>query len=330
MNADRAVALYLRLRFAFPARWRRRHEAEFLETLREEARDGRTSFVARLADLLGLAFALHRRGLAARCSGRIPSGDPRGDPSGVPGAGVGPLVGVLGLAALLLLPTLRWAADAPPEFIATSVLVVLVPGIGVIYTVSNAVAGGRGPGLLAAFGCTLGIVPHLLVAFLGLSGLMQLGASVFELVRWAGVAYLVWMGVGMLRDRGGLRLASDGERTEGGRVPVGATRVVARGVIVNLLNPKLTAFFFAFLPQFVGAPGSGPSALGAAGAIDPRLLGLGSLFMLITLGGFVFYALAGAAVGRWAGAAPAVLAWTQRVFGALLLGFAARLAVAER
>ena len=317
MNADRAVALYRRLRSVFPAAWRRRHEAEFVETLRDEARDGPAAFPARLADLLGLALVLHWRALSDRL----------GD--GMRG-GVGPLAGVLALAALLLVPTLRWGAGAPLEFVATSILVVLVPGIGVIYTVSSAAAGGRAVGLLAAFGCTLGIVPHLLVAFLGLSGLMQLGASVFELVRWMGVAYLVWMGVGLLRERGGLRVTSADGTVDEGRANTGAMRIVVRGTIVNLLNPKLTAFFFAFLPQFVGVPTLGSEPLGVAPAIDPRLLGFGSLFMLLTLAGFVVYALIGAAIGRWAAGAPSALAWTQRVFGALLLGFAARLAVAER
>ena len=260
MNADRAAALYRRLRPLFPEAWRRRHEADFVETL-------------------------------------------------------------------------RWGAHAPLEFVATSTLVVLLPGIGVIYTVSNAVAGGPAAGLRAAFGCTLGIVPHLILAFLGLSGLMQLGASVFELVRWAGVAYLVWMGVGLLREHGGIALDAAPDAAagaDGQRRNVGAARIVVRGVLVNLLNPKLTAFFFAFLPQFVGVAAHDTAGWAPAPAIDPRLFGLASLFMLITLAGFVSYALIGAFVGRRAARAPAALAWTRRAFGALLLGFAARLAVTER
>ena len=314
MNAERTVALYRRLRLAFPASWRDRHEAEFVETLRDDAHGHATSLPARVADLLGLALVLRWRALSDRTSGH---------------RDVGPLTSVLVLAALLLVPTLRWGADAPLEFLATSTLVVLVPGIGVIYTVSNAVAGGRGAGLSAAFGCTLGIVPHLVLAFLGLSGLMQLGASIFELVRWAGVAYLVWMGVGLLRDRGGIRFDADADGATGERTRTTAMRTAARGVFVNLLNPKLTAFFFAFLPQFVDAPSTAGTP-GVTAAIDPRLFGLGSLFMLLTLAVFVFYALAGAAVGRWAGGAPALLAWIQRAFGVLLLGFAARLAASER
>ena len=144
------------------------------------------------------------------------------------------------------------------------------------------------------------------------------------------MAYLVWMGVGLLRERGGPRFTNADGTAGGGRADIGATRVVVRGMIVNLLNPKLTAFFFAFLPQFVGVPTLGSGTLDISPSIDPRLFGFGSLFMMLTLAGFVVYALIGAAIGRWAAGAPSILAWTQRAFGALLLGFAARLAVAER
>ena len=317
MNADRTVALYRQLRHVFPAGWRRHHEAEFVETLHDDARSGSTPFPVRLADLLGLALVLHWHALSERYRSHC-------------AREVGALMCVFALAVLLLVPTLYWSADAPLEFVMTSMLVVLVPGIGVIYTVSIAVAGGQAAGLCAALGCTLGIVPHLLVAFLGLSGMMQFGATVFELVRWAGVAYLMWMGVGLLRDRGGIAFDAAASGETEGQVRAGASRVVMRGVLVNLLNPKLTAFFFAFLPQFVGITSHDAKASGLAQAIDPRLFGLASLFMLLTLIGFVFYALIGALVSRWAAAAPGVTTWTQRAFGALLLGFAARLAVAER
>ena len=91
------------------------------------------------------------------------------------------------------------------EFLLTSLVVVLIPGTGVLYTVSSSI-GGRRRGLFAAFGCTLGIVPHVLAAMLGLSGIMQAGSVVFEAVRWAGVAYLIFMGIWMIRDAGELSL----------------------------------------------------------------------------------------------------------------------------
>ncbi|HSR26834.1 MAG TPA: LysE family translocator, partial [Actinomycetes bacterium] len=141
------------------------------------------------------------------------------------------------------------------------------------------------------------------------------GAVAFETVRWAGVAYLVYMGVSLLRDGDGLQL----DRQRGPAEPAGL--VVRRAILLNLLNPKLTVFFFAFLPQFLDTP---------PGLLDPRLLGLGGVFMLATLAVFVVYAWASASVRDRVLGAPAVRRWLQRSLGALLVGFAARLAVTDR
>lgn len=202
------------------------------------------------------------------------------------------------------------------EFFATSLIVVLIPGTGVVYTVSSAIGGGLRRGLFAAVGCTLGIVPHMLAAMLGLSGAMAAGAAAFEVVRWIGVAYLVFMGVSMARDRGALQLNDDPSNAN---EPMG--RVIRRGILLNLLNPKLTVFFFAFLPQFLHTP---PSLL------DPRLVGLGGIFMVITLVVFVGYAYASVAVRDKVLGRPSVLIWVQRSLGTLLVVFAARLALMDR
>ena len=192
---------------------------------------------------------------------------------------------------------------------------VLIPGTGVVYTVSSSIGGGRRRGLFAAVGCTLGIVPHMLAAMLGLSGIMQAGSVVFEAVRWAGVAYLVFMGFSMIRDAG--TLPPDGQ----GAPVDSAGSVVWRGILLNVLNPKLTLFFFAFLPQFLDA---------SPGLLDTRLIQLGGIFMLMTLAVFALYALASAAVRDLILAAPAVRGWIERVFGAILIGFAAKLALTDR
>jgi threonine/homoserine/homoserine lactone efflux protein len=194
--------------------------------------------------------------------------------------------------------------------------VAAVPGTGVLYTVSSSISGGWRRGLPAAVGCTFGVVPHVLAAMLGLSGLMQAGAVAFEVVRWLGVAYLVFMGVSMLRDRGALRVA---RRQDGQGEPPSV--VVRRGILVNLLNPKLTVFFFAFLPQFLDSP---------PGLLDARLVGLGAVFMLATLVVFVLYAWASAVVRERVLGTPALLRWVQRSLGMLVIGFAARLATADR
>ncbi len=201
------------------------------------------------------------------------------------------------------------------EFLLTSLVVVLIPGTGVVYTVSSSIGGGWRRGLVAAVGCTLGIVPHLLAAMLGLSGIMQAGSVVFEVVRYAGVAYLVFMGFSMIREAGALPL-------DGGDAPTAtAGPVVRRGILLNVLNPKLTLFFFAFLPQFLDA---------SPGPLDTKLLGLGGIFMLMTLAVFALYAFASAALRDLVLAAPVARRWIERAFGAFLIGFAAKLAFTDR
>ena len=201
------------------------------------------------------------------------------------------------------------------EFLLTSLVVVLIPGTGVVYTVSSSIGGGRRRGLIAAVGCTLGIVPHMVAAMLGLSGIMQAGSVVFEVVRWAGVAYLVFMGFSMIREAGTLPL--DDQHAPGDS----AGTVVWRGVLVNVLNPKLTLFFFAFLPQFLDA---------SPGLLDVRLIELGGIFMLMTLAVFAVYAIASAAFRDLVLTAPVARRWIERTFGAILIGFAAKLAFTDR
>ncbi|WP_053058144.1 LysE family translocator [Rubrobacter aplysinae] len=204
------------------------------------------------------------------------------------------------------------------EFVLTSLIVALVPGTGVVYTISSAIGGGWRSGLFATVGCTLGIVPHIMAAMLGLSALMQAGSVVFEVVRWAGVAYLVYLGVSMILAGGSLEFDTD-ENSSSNRNPVGL--VIRRGILLNLLNPKLTLFFFAFLPQFLG---SAPSLL------DPRLVGLGAAFMAVTFVVFLGYASASAAVRDLLLGSATLRKWFQRSLGALLVAFAARLALTER
>jgi threonine/homoserine/homoserine lactone efflux protein len=147
----------------------------------------------------------------------------------------------------------------------------------------------------------------------GLSGLMNAGAATFEVLRWIGVGYLGLVGISMIRRDGSpLPRSADDESM---------SRVVRRGVLLNLLNPKLTVFFFAFLPQFLDSAPAG---------FEPRLMGLGGVFMVMTLAVFIGYAHAGSVVRDRILAAPRILTWLQRALGTFLLGFAARLAVADR
>jgi threonine/homoserine/homoserine lactone efflux protein len=197
------------------------------------------------------------------------------------------------------------------EFLITSLIVVVVPGTGVIYTVSVALGSGRRRGLVAAIGCTLGIVPHLLAAVLGLSGFMHAGALAFRILKYVGVAYLLFLAVSMARAKVVL-----GEREED---PTGATRVIVRGILLNLLNPKLTLFFFAFLPQFLSVD-----------APTVSLLGLGAVFMALTLAVFALYAIGAARVGEMFREKAGLRQWLQRSMAALLAGFAIKLAFTEQ
>jgi len=198
------------------------------------------------------------------------------------------------------------------EFLLTALVVALVPGTGVIYTVSSGLFGGRRPSALAAVGCTLGIVPHLLAATLGLSAVVHTSARVFQGLKLAGVAYLLYLAWGMWRSTGSLSFRPTGRRS--------ARAVVVRGATVNLLNPKLTIFFLAFLPQFVD-PGS---------AATPQLLLLGAVFMAVTLVVFLGYgALASTVRARVVGS-PTVVQRLQRGFAAAFAGLGVHLALQER
>jgi len=203
------------------------------------------------------------------------------------------------------------------EFLLTSLVVAAIPGTGVVYTIASAIGGGWRRGMFATIGCTLGVVPHLMAAMLGLSGVMQAGSVVDETVRWAGVAYLVYMGISMMRRGDVLELDEQSQDDATGSM----LRVARRAILLNLLNPKLTVFFFAFLPQFLDTP---PALL------DPRLIGLGAVFMLATFTVFLVYAYAATIARDLVLRAPAVRRWLQRSLGALLVGFAARLAVTDR
>jgi threonine/homoserine/homoserine lactone efflux protein len=289
---------YRRLVRVFPAGWRRAHEDELIGTLLDAAEPGRTSIAPReAADLVRAATVLRYRDLrdarlAQTCALAL----------------VSVLVVALGIRLGL--------GEIPLAFLLTSLVVAAIPGTGVFYTVSSSIGGGFRRGVLAAFGCTLGVVPHLLAALLGLSGVMQVGAQVFEVIRYAGVAYLVFMGVSMIRDRRG-ELLVGGERPSAGPARV----VVRRGILLNLLNPKLTLFFFAFLPQFLGSSSQHHLA---------RLIVLGAIFMLVTFAVFAVYAYASALLRERVLGAPVARRWFQGVLGSLLIGIGVKLALADR
>ncbi|HEV2783742.1 MAG TPA: LysE family translocator [Actinophytocola sp.] len=200
------------------------------------------------------------------------------------------------------------------EFLLTSLIVVVTPGAGVLYTMAAGLSRGGRASVVAAFGCTLGIVPHMVAAITGLAALLHASAVAFQVIKYLGVAYLLYMAWSTLREQGALRVERD-------TAPRPALRVIASGVLVNILNPKLTIFFLAFLPQFVTA--GEPSAL-------LRMVELSAVFMLMTFVVFIGYGLFAAAIRNHVISRPKVLSWMRRTFAAAFVALGARLALADR
>jgi threonine/homoserine/homoserine lactone efflux protein len=200
------------------------------------------------------------------------------------------------------------------EFLLTSLIVIASPGTGVLVTLAAGLSRGSRAAVVAAFGCTLGIVPHMLAAVTGLAALLHTSALAFEAVKYAGVAYLLYMAWATLRERGALQVQADGPRRPD-------REVILSAVAVNLLNPKLSIFFFAFLPQFIAAEEVAPLA---------RMLVLSLAFMLMTFVVFAIYGVFAASVRRHIVSRPSVLAWMRRSFAAAFAGLGAKLALTER
>ena len=200
------------------------------------------------------------------------------------------------------------------EFLITSLIVVASPGTGVLVTLAAGLSHGARAAVVAALGCTLGIVPHMLAAVTGLAALLHTSALAFQVVKYAGVAYLLYMAWMTLREQGTLRVEPDPAPRSNGQV-------IASAVLVNVLNPKLSIFFFAFLPQFV--------SLGEASPLL-RMVELSLVFMAMTLAVFVIYGVLAASVRDHVIARPRILAWMRRAFAAAFVALGAKLAVAER
>jgi threonine/homoserine/homoserine lactone efflux protein len=210
------------------------------------------------------------------------------------------------------------------SFLLTSLIVVASPGTGVLYTLAVALAQGSRASVAAAFGCTLGIVPQMLGAMLGLAAILHTSALAFAALKWRGVAYLLYMAWQALRETGALAITAEPSGKTGGvqsARPNSDRRVIVTAVLINILNPKLSIFFYAFLPQFIAT--SEPHPL-------TRLLELSAVFMLMTFVVFALYGLFAAAVRDRIIARPKVLAWLRRSFAAGFAALGVRLALSER
>jgi threonine/homoserine/homoserine lactone efflux protein len=200
-------------------------------------------------------------------------------------------------------------------FLLTTLVVVATPGTGALYTIAAGLRRGRRASLVAAAGCTLGIVPHMVAAIAGLAALLYTSSVAFATLKYVGVAYLLVLAWRTLRDRSPLTV----DETPAQRLST--ARVIAQAVLVNLLNPKLTIFFFAFLPQFVD-PGQPSTTL--------RMVSLSGVFMLVTLIVFAGYGLFAAAVRAHVIGRPRVVTWMRRAFAGSYAVLAGRLALAGR
>lgn len=199
-------------------------------------------------------------------------------------------------------------------FLITTFIIVASPGTGAIYTVATGLSRGAKASTIAAFGCTLGIVPHILAAVGGLAAILHASAVAFETFRYVGVAYLLYMAWNSLGKEGALKVESSlAERS--------AAKIVIRAVLINILNPKLSVFFLAFLPQFVGA-----------GDVHPlvRMLSLSGVFMAMTFVVFAIYGVFAASMRDHVISRPNVMAWMRRTFAGAFMVLGLRLALTER
>ncbi len=199
------------------------------------------------------------------------------------------------------------------EFLITSLIVVIAPGTGVIYTLATGLSRGTAASIVAAFGCTLGIVPHMSAAIFGLAALLHTSALAFQLFKYAGLAYLLYLAWRTLKDQGALEVKAGGKERD-------AIGIVVKGILINVLNPKLSLFFMAFLPQFI-SPGAASPMLDMAW--------LSAVFMAMTFVVFVIYGVFAASMRQYVITRPRVMLWMRRSFAAAFAGLGARLALSD-
>jgi len=200
------------------------------------------------------------------------------------------------------------------EFLITSLVVILIPGTGVIYTLSTALFLGWRASIAAAFGCTAGIIPHLAASTLGLSAILHTSALAFQGVKFAGAAYLIYLAWSMWRETGAFQFKSYSRET-------GLWQIAVRGFLINILNPKLSIFFLAFLPLFVSPNTSSPMF---------EIFVLSLIFMAMTLAVFILYGLCATGVSRYVVNSPRAIVWMQRSFAATFAALGVKLAMTEQ
>lgn len=206
------------------------------------------------------------------------------------------------------------------DFYITSLIVVLVPGSGVIYTVSHGLFRSPLASVVAALGCTLGILPHIATSLLGIAALLHASALFFQIFKFIGVGYLFFLAWGIWRESGPLPFKQPEKTGQAGESGPQASllRVCLGGFMINVLNPKLSIFFLAFLPQFVAANETSPL---------PLMISMSAIFMAMTLAIFLLYGLAAAKISSYVTSSPTITKWLQRAFAGAFAGFGLKLAL---
>jgi threonine/homoserine/homoserine lactone efflux protein len=200
------------------------------------------------------------------------------------------------------------------EFFLTSIVVVLLPGTGVIYTLAIGLGRGFRPSIAAAFGCTLGILPAAIASIIGLAAILHTSAMAFQIIKYLGVAYLFYMAWSILRDGGALDVSEE-------RSDTSSTRIIFNGIVLNILNPKLSLFFLAFLPQFVSTE---------SGNTTGELILLAAIFMGLTFVIFVGYGAFAALARDYVISRPAVMKWMKRTFAGTFGFLGLKLALSDQ
>ncbi len=200
------------------------------------------------------------------------------------------------------------------EFFITSMVIILLPGTGVLYTLAWGLGKGFKASFVAAFGCTLGILPHMTASAIGLAALLHTSATAFQVIKFLGVAYLIYMAWSTLREKGALNVSENHSEAK-------SSKIITNGFLLNILNPKLSIFFLAFLPQFV-PPGAASPTL--------SMLALGAIFMMLTFIVFVGYGAFASATRTYVISKPKVMVWMRRLFAGAFGVIGLKLALSEQ
>ena len=200
------------------------------------------------------------------------------------------------------------------EFLITSIIVILIPGTGAVYTIATGLTAGKKASIAAAFGCTISILPSLTAAVFGVAAILHTSALLFQLIKFCGVAYLLYLAYLTITERGSIAIDQKNDTA------VSTRKVIYTGILINALNPKLSIFFLAFLPQFVDPQSS-------TWVFDT--LTLGGLFMAMTFAVFVGYGMFASLIGTIALKSERFMRWFRRTTALAFASFGLKLAISE-